>query len=58
MKKKVTKKKKFSKKKIFFFFEVVIKCEPALDTSEIENKNNESGQKVVVRIPRIECNKK
>jgi len=46
----------------FFFVLVIIKCEPSLDTSDIENKNNnvsvEPGQKVVVRIPRIDCNVK
>jgi hypothetical protein len=45
----------FFRKNLFdFSFSVIIKCEPALNT----NENVEQGQKVVVRIPRIECNVK
>jgi hypothetical protein len=50
----------------YISFLVIIKCESMLNTNEMENKsvntsnNNvcvESGQNVVVRISRIDCNK-
>jgi hypothetical protein len=61
MKRKVRKFKKINRY-FFVFVLVIIKCEPSLDTSEIENKNNnvsvEPAHKVVVRIPRIDYNTK
>jgi hypothetical protein len=61
MKRKVRKFKKINRY-FFVFVLVIIKCEPSLDTSEIENKNNnvsvEPANKVVVRIPRIDYNTK
>jgi hypothetical protein len=47
---------------VFHEEKIIIKCEASLETSELENKsintpNVEPGQKVVVRIPRIDCNK-